>query len=73
VRIGVLYAGNPYAPPIKAVHLLGSTAPVTWRQEKDGLHVALPATGARADMPLCIAHRICAPEQDLTGRLHTTS
>lgn len=63
VRIGVLYAGNPYAPPIKAVHLLGSTAPVTWRQEKDGLHVALPATGARADMPYALRIEFAPPNK----------
>lgn len=63
VRIGVLYAGNPYAPPVKAVHLLGSTAPLAWRQEKDGLHVTLPATGAKADMPYALRIEFSPPNK----------
>ena len=43
--------------------LLGSTAPVTWRQEKDGLHVALPATGARADMPYALRIEFAPPNK----------
>jgi alpha-L-fucosidase len=72
VRIGVLYAGNPYAPPIKAVHLLGA------RRRSPGARRRTACRGAASHRrpgrhALCIAHRICAPEQDLTGRLHTTS
>jgi len=60
--IRVLYRGNPYAPPLSEVRLLGSGASVSWNQQADGLHIALPKDAANPTMPFALRIAFAAGE-----------
>lgn len=65
LRIRSLARGLPYLPrPVCRVQLLGSNAVISWRQEADGLHIALPTQ--RPDEP-AYTFRIMEPTGTQAG------